>query len=124
MDDKLTWLLEDLSKKMGTTVDHLYQVLVKQAKIDAIVSVISLVVMFLLLPVCWIAWQHLLPHCIGKEWPMEIQLVAFALGICTLLLTIFTIVQLFSTIDDVSKGIFNPEASAVEKILGYINNKK
>lgn len=131
MDDRIMSLLEGLSEKMGTTADHLYKVLVKQAKIDAITSVIIFAFFLLCAPLVLAAWHHLIPLCVPenpkgqysfeREWPSEIQASFAGLCVVTILLAIGFLIQFFTSIETVSKGIFNPEASAVEKILGYIN---
>lgn len=121
MENNITDLLETLASKLGTTVERLYGVLVKQAKIDMAIGIIQEVVLAALLVGAYIGWEYLIPYCVGKEWPAEIQFCAIFLGLSTLGLLIGFVVCLMELISTVAKGIYNPEASAIEKITGYIN---
>lgn len=52
MDVHLLEMLETLSNKLGTTTDRLYKVLVKQAKLDAMITFITLgMCLFAIIPV-------------------------------------------------------------------------
>lgn len=130
MDNRIMTLLEQLSDKLGTTADHLYKVLVKQAKIDAIICFVQLFFLLLCVIPLVIGWEWVIPHCVPmnpkseyhfeREWPGEIQISVFILGGLTLGLTIGLLVQFMNLIECCFKNLLNPEASAIEKIFTQI----
>lgn len=127
MDDKTSALLQQLSDKLGTSVEHLYKVLVKQAKMDAFICFLQLGILLLSMIPLFIGWVNVLPHCVpvnpngqysfDREWPGEIQLAVIALSISSMVLTIGIGAGLMRAVECIFKNLLNPEASAIEKIL-------
>lgn len=125
MDNNLNELIKELADKLGTTAEKLYSVLVKNSKLEAIISFINLGVIILFYFPCFYAWQYLIPKCVSvggngfnaTEWPENIQIMVAILAIASAALIIGTVAQIFNSIDTGIKNLINPEGAAIEKIL-------
>lgn len=117
MDQKLIELLEKLSDKLGTTSELLYKTMVKQVKLNAIIEMIQFVCLWPLLPLLLWFWRLILPHCVGHEWPAEIQILVAFLGIGSLAWAIGIFAMFFNIIQQGITALKNPEGAALESIL-------
>lgn len=127
MEKDLIEFLEKMSDKIGTTGAQLYKVLVRQAKIDAVTSIIKLVLIIFFALILLRAWQHLLPYCkpenpkgeysYDREWPGEIQACFVILCVISAVTLLVTIIQTSDVLDTSVKGFLNPEAAALESIM-------
>lgn len=119
MSEQTTKLIEALAAKLGTTAEHLWGVLIRQAPISATIDMVS-VALFAVLLVC--AWR-LRARCIRDEkdknygaWaddsPASI-VSATVLGITSVALPLVLMV----TISDSLAGFFNPEYWALKQVL-------
>src|SRR5690349_17935791 len=96
MNDKLIELLEKLSGKLGTTVEHLYWVLIRQAKLDAIITIIQTAFALLCIIPDAMLWHWIVPYCVAPnpkgtyhyetDWPAEVQLGVGMLAVASLVL--------------------------------------
>jgi hypothetical protein len=122
MDDKLVPLLEKLAEKFGTTVEHLWEVMIKQASISAIIDTITTVV---IVGIC-VAGYRLVRrkttkhpreeyHSPAAEWEDDGALAAWACLIVACLVA--GAVSIFA-IDNVVTALFNPEYWALIRIRG------
>lgn len=122
MNDKTLELLTRLADKFGTTVEHLWGTLVKQAGISAVTE---LVVAFAMVA----AWAWLFRFVRGKttmpqktaegrypapEWDEEGALLAWFVTAFALLLVA---IQVYSAITTVTTALFNPEYWALKQLF-------
>lgn len=121
MNEQTSKLIEQLAQKLGTTTEYLWSVLLKQAPIQASVTLFQFLLIGLFGYVIYRAHKSL---SVKKDYdgysetgyshygeragiPMTIALVIFCvLSICA-----------FFCIEDVFNGFFNPEYWALEKVL-------
>lgn len=121
MDKNMAEFLEKLANKLGVTVEHLWRILIKQAYIDAIQSLIFIAFVYSLLGLLY--WCH---KRFSKknndgdtlydeyEEPLIIPMVIiFIVGIILFIVSIFSI-------SNVINGLFNPEYWALHEILNSI----
>jgi hypothetical protein len=122
MDDNTSKLLEKLASKLGTTSEFLWNILVSQAKIDAITSLIQLL-LFLSVPIItyrlhrWFS-KPIKPDGYGGNNCMYDEYdacgpVAVFLCISSIISIIFGIML----IGDVINGFLNPQYWALHEIL-------
>lgn len=102
-------LLRELAEKLGTTVEHLWQVLVKQAALGAFDAVLGMVFAGLILWLCryWIKIQ--------KE-SEEIGLIQFVAGIGMIIASFIFLLNLYWLFT----AILNPEYWALERVLSLL----
>jgi len=121
MNEQTTKLIEQLSQKLGTTTEYLWSVLLKQAPIDATVTLFQTLCVMLFGLALWKIHKRLMKkesedkysetgyekYEEGAIVPMIIATIIFAI--------LFTIY--FCCIGDIVNGYFNPEYWALERIL-------
>ncbi len=114
------YLLE-LATKLGTTVEHLYGVLVKQSRVWAIEAICSIfgwllatVILFFISLQC-----HYVPA--GEydfaTWPTVLMIVSY--GVTMVSFFIF-ISDLSDNVGDIATAWFNPEYFAVDRLVNMI----
>lgn len=120
--EKLTSLLEELAIKLNTTTEHLWTVLIYQAKISVITNILWIITMIVLGIV--ILKLHL--KFLNKEgkresiYDRENGYIFFIMVIISVMWFAFSIAA-FSTFGDIISGIFNPEYWALHKILSLLD---
>jgi len=117
--ENLTKLLNELAVKLGTTTEFLWEILLKQAPIDAIVG-ISLIVLFLILIIPYVMYiKWFSKHCneLYKEDKESIHTV-FCVIILIIMFALF--IANICEINNTITAIFNPEYWALKEILKYI----
>jgi len=116
-------LLTDLASKLGTYVEHVYEVLTKQAKTKILAHVIGLVLNFTGLAI--ILTIALNCHYVAPTPPLDITYETICWSI-SWLLTIGMFINLFSglsyTISCIYGLITNPEYYAIQEILETLSN--
>ncbi len=120
MNDQTIQLLQTLADKFGTTVDHLWGALLRQAKIEAGVDVIIIALLvFLLIASIRIVKKKTRPRDpadnYGRpEWDEDASTVALGLiiivGFCTLL-------AVCVGLHDIITALANPEFWALKQII-------
>lgn len=121
MNDKLAALLEQLAIKLGTTVDYLWKVLVKQAYIDATKHLVILIATIAYAFVIIRIHKSLIKkdkHGDTKYDESELWIPVMSLFILSW--TILFIASI-SGVSDIFNGYFNPEYWALKEILDTIN---
>jgi hypothetical protein len=121
MNEQTSKLIEQLANKLGTTTEYLWGVLLKQAQIQSVITLLQFLIIGLFGYVLYRIHKSL---SIKKEYdgyketgyshyeekvgiPMVIGVVIFSfLSICA-----------FFCIEDVFNGFFNPEYWALQKVL-------
>ena len=110
----MTKLLEQLAAKLGTTAEHLWGVLIRQARIEAVTDI-----MFILFTIFGVYWYYRWVKSFYERNPYddfpEIVGLIFG-GVVSFISTIASIVCLFS----IPAELFNPEYWALEKILNVL----
>jgi hypothetical protein len=110
MNEKTEQLVRELAEKLGTTVDHLWEVLVRQATVSAITDTITLAVFGAVLGVA--AWR--IVKELKKDYVPEPAIFGgFIVGLLSLVWFIF----LMSSVSGIAAGFFNPEYWALKQLL-------
>lgn len=109
-------LLKALAVKLGTTTEYLFGILVAQAKVSAITSLIEIVFIYLFGFILYKTHKNFQNRGVydeyeeGAGFPMFMALGIFAiLFICT-----------FFLFENAINGLFNPEYWALDKILSVV----
>ena len=120
MNEQTTKLIEQLAKKLGTTAEYLWTVLLKQAPISAMIDLVYLVIV----TITGIGLYKLHKYCTKEtgEYKESIyedkgELVIPAMVVLATAWVIFFIACFFS-IGNIINGFFNPEYWALKEILG------
>ena len=118
-------ILQALADKFGTTVEHLWGVLIKQAAISATVDIVILIILASMFILCFLFVQKKTMKPIqvygesykNAEWREENAFAAWLiLGIFGLIVLLYG----FDSIRGIIAGIFNPEYWALNKIIGKL----
>lgn len=122
MNEQSTKLIEQLAEKLGTTSEYLFSILVKQAQVDSICSIILLV----LLLICdYVAIRlHIKFSAPLPDDPIndnlydkyELGIVMVMLGVILPIATLFSL----SNASNIIAGFYNPEYWALNYILQSI----
>ncbi len=116
-------LLTDLASKLGTSVEHVYEVLTKQAKTKILTHVLSLSLNFIGLTIIFIIAMNC--HYVAPKPPMDITYET----ICWAVSWILTIVMFFVAFGGISDSISsiyglitNPKYYAIQEILETLSS--
>lgn len=110
MNEETSKLIRELADKLGTTAEHLWSVLVKQAPISSATDCVGLVVLWIIMGISFVELKKLVTK--DDDWrPVYIIWVVCALGV-----TVLSCI----TVQSVLAGFFNPEYWALQQLL----NKK
>jgi len=119
MEKQTTELIEQLAAKLGTTTEYLWGVLIKQAPVYAVTSLLEIGVVLIMGVVLWKSHKKLLSpindnpdECLYDNYE-DLQWV---IGILTFIWVILFVVAFF-TFANVITSIANPEYWALMKIL-------
>lgn len=112
-------LLEELAKKLGTTVEYLWGVLLKQAKVEAIQWTIILLIFIIysLLCIKYLLWGLRDWDSFSSSEEEHYFTVWFILGV---IWCVFFVIIL-ANVTNLVNAIFNPEYWALKEILSLIN---
>lgn len=115
MNDNTEKLIRELSDKLGTTADHLWHVLVKQAPITVWldISQCALLILLMFLAVKGMKILH-------KKYDETNDLdhpVYVAGWFATVILASFTLFAIVSSVNEIPTAIFNPEYWALKQII-------
>ncbi len=112
MSDEIAKVLDLLAERFGTTVEHLWQVMITQAYISAINNLIGLVIGIVF--IFYVIKR--IPYWIEAEKEYEflptLQLV-FSSAFSLVIVTYYAV----EGVTTIITGIFNPEYLALQKIL-------
>ena len=121
MNDKTIELLNKLADKFGTTVEHLWGVLIKQAAITAVAEIVMALVMIA-------AWVWMFRFVRGKtaeqpetsdryahpEWEQEGALIAW---IVVCIAALITCLQIYGALTTGATALLNPEYWALKQVM-------
>lgn len=120
MNDKTNQLIEQLAQTLGTTTKYLWSVLLKEAPIDATISLLLFVAVIIFGLVLWKIHKKLMKKDINditlyEEYDLSATVpMGFALFILTAL-----VFACFFNVGDIVNGYFNPEYWALHTLLRY-----
>lgn len=113
MTPELEKALLTLANKLGVTVEHLWAVMIYQARITAIVDAVIFTgcVLFVVLPgrYLWRRWQS--EGADADDFILVIGSAAYAVG------ALFAIIMAVSAFSEMVTALFNPEYWALSQIL-------
>jgi len=122
--EQLTDLLRELADKLGTTVDHLYQVMITQAKVEIISNSI-----FLIIIIAWLVlFKKIYKYLYAKKIERDKEIYGwdengwFWALIGHAVLTVILVIIGLLEIDILLTLIINPEYWALDKILTFISH--
>lgn len=113
MNEQAEKLIRDLAEKLGTTVEHLWDVLLRQAPIDSSAKLIGVAVAAVLFVITWFRIQKF-PNEKNSYDFFSWREVAVGILIATSLLLAYLGVQ---EIPLILAGFFNPEYWALRQII-------
>lgn len=116
MEKEITNLLEELAKKLGTTVEHLWSILVKQSTINGFVGCLRIIIIICLSILCYIFGQYTNEQIISREWDIEAW---FLVGFCFLVCLTFFLIEMHMLPTTIACFI-NPEYFAMSEIKGML----
>jgi hypothetical protein len=116
MNEQTAKLIEELASKLGTTAEHLWGVLVRQAPISAVTDILTSILIILLI---WVSLKFVQRKTRETEdapadWDEEGALAAWVIwGIAS----IIAILCVLCDINYIIAGFANPEYWALKQIL-------
>lgn len=122
MNENTLKLLEQLAQKLGTTTEYLWNILIKQAYIDATITLIQIIIVVIYCIVLWKLhiWLCKIPkneHLTRYEKHEELAGIPMFLGLSVaVILLIVSIISL----QYVFIGYLHPEYWALKEILNNI----
>ena len=119
MEEKVFELLEKLADKLGTTVEHSWAILVKQAFIRGITLLIGTCIAVSIITVFLYNLRYFVETAIKEEkkYLVIISRVFLVVGGITFL---FAVAFLMDSCSEIITNFFNPEYYALNKILSLI----
>jgi hypothetical protein len=126
MDKDIKLIIDEISRKLGTTSEYLFEKLVKQAKINGVTTLLQLcfgLLIGILLAIYTIFIVKLGIHNYSK---VEDYIgIYFALGISDALILVIYVITMFERIyfgiDESIKCLKNPEGWAIDELLNKFN---
>lgn len=115
--DRAFDMLEIMAKKLGTTTEYLWKILVKQAYVNAIWSIIQIAALF---PI-FLVLQHVqnsMPNVFQKDHDTETLVMCIA----WLFYGMYAIASTYSNLEDFINGFFNPEYWALNQLTNQIKH--
>jgi hypothetical protein len=112
MKEKTQHLLEQLATKFGTTVEHLWNILIYQAKIEGILYIVSIIV-FSVICIFELRWYQKL-KIENSLWSEEKEQGAFIL---TLIIYTILVIIIFCGLPYVITCFYNPEYWALKQLI-------
>lgn len=116
MNEQTEKLIRELAEKLGTTVDHLWGVLVRQAPIDGCASIISWLFIAALIAGMFFFVRYGFRRaetCVGGGWAIASVMMAFVAAILAIALVVIVCTDLSTTI----AAFKNPEYWALKQLI-------
>lgn len=124
MDSKLETVLSELATKLGTTVDHLYQLTIKQAKIETVGKIIQgiLFVCFVIALIVLTVWlSHKKLETGGQYSSLTgYDCCSLFVGIMDVIAVALFVFELGNYYRNLAMLITNPEYWAIQDILASV----
>lgn len=123
MNDNTYKLLESLAKKLGTTTEYLWNVLLKQAPVSATIDLLFFIVTVILSFVLYRFHLYFSKEREMPEWHRKQsiyedrgEIVAIPMIVISIVCLILLLIS-FCSLENVINGFFNPEYWALNKLL-------
>jgi hypothetical protein len=128
MNEQTAKLLEQLANKLGTTSDYLWSILLKQAPIDATVTLLQTLFLFIVGWGLWKVHKKLLTKPKGQDY-YESYYQKYDINAAVLMVFVtigwgIMMIIYFCSFDSIISGFFNPEYWALEEILNSLRSCK
>jgi hypothetical protein len=117
MNEKMFEFLQQLATKLGTTSEHLWGVLIKQALVVAVRDIIELVITAALLTLLWKQKDKIFSW--AKGYDSRTALIVFG----ELFIMVWLLICIYS-FETVITAIFNPEYWAFDTLLSFFKSIK
>lgn len=124
IDGKTAELIGKLASKLGTTTEYLWGVLLQQAPVAALTTLVQCLLIVIFGVILWKIHKRLLQNAIdgyecsyyekyelSAQLPMTFGLIIFVVGV----------LDAFFSVDTIVNGFFNPEYWALQQVLKAIN---
>jgi len=118
MNPETIQLVNQLASKLGTTTEHLWAVLVRQAPIDSIIDLCLYVVFGVIFYACFKSMKKYVSSAHGYNTATPIAIAGVAI------LGVIFLVLFISSIQECVDGFFNPEYSAIHQIIDSLKSSK
>lgn len=120
MDKDTTELLKQLAAQLGTTTEYLWRVLVNQAHIDAIITIIqSIFLLTISIIILKLHLKFIKKDASGRTSYYNSEALTVAMSMVAIVGVVFIFVVVLN-IDEIINGFFNPEYWALEHILNKV----
>lgn len=125
MEQKLETVLSELATKLGTSVDKLYELTQKQAKIELIGKIVNGIIWVIFIPVLILIDSFLSQHTLTEktQYSTDITFYGIGFGICSILIIAFCvliIVEMSDYFKELYTLLYNPEYWAFQQIMSSI----
>lgn len=121
MNEQATKLIEQLAQKLGTTSEYLWGILLKQATIDATITLIQCILIWLGVIVFYKFHKYFSKK---EDRTYSIydrnETICATMVIASFIMGVMLIISFFS-INSIISGYFNPEYWALNEILKSLN---
>ncbi len=122
LQEELLTRLDLLAAKLGVTSEHLWGVLIKQARIEVIESILTLIVVVMGILACAYFWRKIIEFSTfdGSDLRLGGSVGSIALNIFFSGLLLILSIGAFMDIMNIPTLLFNPEYWALQKVLGAL----
>lgn len=125
MNEQTIKLLEQLAKKLGTTTEYLWTVLIKQAPIDSTLTLFQILLVIIFGIVLYRVHKRFLKENDNTDsrsiYDEYDEYAKYPMFILTIVFAFLIVVSIFS-IESVVNGYFHPEYWALNKVLSSLSN--
>lgn len=122
MEQQIAPLLEKLAAKLGTTAEHLWGVLVKQAPIDGTVELVGAILMFIGTFILIKKLPKIINYIEEKD-NEGLTIVSVFGGVLGGVAIVTYAILFLATLSTLIAAFFNPEYWALQHILSLLKNK-
>ncbi len=126
MNEQTAKSFGQLADKLGTTSEHLWGILLKQAPIDATVTLLQTIFLFLIGWTLWIIHKKLLSKPSGQERHDSYYEMYGGAAVLPMALAIFVwVIMMIICIccfDSIVSGYFHPEHWALKEAINILHN--
>jgi len=117
MNEQATKLIEQLAQKLGTTVEYLWTVLIKQAHVEIYIFITTLILTLIGAVVTSVLLRYTQKYWNDETAPTSAWM-AFVFGIIIGIGTVVGLIATIANISDVITAINNPEYWALKEVFG------
>ena len=121
MSQEIAKVLDLLAERFGTTIEHLWEVMIRQAYIEAIMG-IFVFALLLVVNIKFIKWAKPITtnddHETWEKWGVDGVMPVMASGFIML---VISCIAFLMTIDNLVAKLVNPEYWALQQILELLN---